>query len=96
MPDKNIKIAVDKVNFYAGKFNTGYFDPQDIAREIHVESMNIFEKYYDEFAKTQKISDYLRPFKAQSDVDLTNGLGTVPTAQRSHRVLPRRVAPVGH
>ena len=45
------------VNFYAGKFNTGYFSDLEIDNAINVESLNLFKKYYKVYEGTQEISD---------------------------------------
>lgn len=73
-----IKLVHDLVNFYSGKFNTGYFTDEEIDNALHVESLNLFKKYFKVYEATQEISDYLRPFLKESTIGLTSGKGDIP------------------
>lgn len=79
MPEKNIKIFVDRINLATKKGLAGYFTPESICTEIHTESMNIWKKYVIDYEKSRKMDMYMRPFQFSEDVQLVNGIGTVIT-----------------
>ncbi len=82
----NIKTVHDLINFYAGKFNTGYFTHDEINDALNSESFNLFLKYYQGWEATQEMSDFLRPFLKEESLVAAGGLGTLP-ADMEHPVL---------
>ncbi len=77
---KRIKTIVEKVLFYYGKKETGYHSPDDIVRELNVESINVFQDLLDKYAITRKISEFLQPFMKSQEVDINNsGIGSKPS-----------------
>lgn len=76
---KFIKNIVDRVNLATKKGLAGYWTPEQIANEVHSESMNIWKKYVDFFEKTNKLDLYMRPFQNSEDVALVTGSGTIVT-----------------
>ena len=71
---KAIKKIADRVEFAIKKGLTGYVSPDRMGEETYAEVLNIWRKYIDEYAKTQKISLYLKPFeKIEVVTGLTGG-----------------------
>jgi len=78
---KRIKEIVEKVQFYYGKRETGYTSPDEITRELNVESGNVFTDLIEEYAITRRISEYLQGFMVPSEEIGLNlsGEGDKPT-----------------
>lgn len=75
------------INFATDKGVTGYHPPDAIDREIHAVSTKLWQKFYDEYARTRKISSYMSPFMIDPDVvTMTDGSGTMNT-EIEHPVL---------
>jgi hypothetical protein len=60
---KAIKRIADRVEFAIKKGHTGYISPETMSEETYAEVLNVWRKYIDEYAKTQKLSLYLKPFE---------------------------------
>ncbi len=66
------------INFANDKGLTGYHSSEDIDNEIHAVSTQLWMGFWNEYAKTQKLNDYMAPFEvkekltpaADSDNDL--------------------------
>jgi len=69
----DIDLLHRAINFVTDKGVTGYHNPKDIDTEIHAASMDLWKKYYDEYAKTQKIHDYLSPFEKKDTITIDAG-----------------------
>lgn len=57
------------INFATDKGVTGYHKPEDIDNEIHAVSTDLWQKFFDQYAITKKISSYMSPFEVV-DIDL--------------------------
>jgi hypothetical protein len=53
------------INFATDKGVTGYHTPGDIDNEIHAVSTDLWQKYWDEYAKTRKVSSFMSPFEVK-------------------------------
>jgi hypothetical protein len=60
------------INFATDKGVTGYHKPADIDSEIHAVSTDLWQKFYDEYAKTKKISSYMAPFEVVDTLTIPN------------------------
>ena len=60
---KAIKRIADRIEFAIKKGLTGYVSPDKMGEETYAEVLNVWRKYVDEYAKTEKISLYLQPFE---------------------------------
>lgn len=76
---KFIKTITDRINLATKKGLSGYWTPEQIAQEVHSESMNIWQKYVDIFEKTKKMDVYMRPFQNKESLALGGGAGTIVT-----------------
>jgi hypothetical protein len=65
-------------NFLAGKNIATKQSPAVIDSVLYEVVISVFNEHYDHYVKTQKISDYLLPFKREKNTDLTNGIAPVP------------------
>ncbi|MGC3945360.1 MAG: hypothetical protein QM762_12740 [Chryseolinea sp.] len=84
---KFIKDIHDLVNFLAGKNIANQQPPERIDRVLYEVSIDLFNGYYDHYVKTQKISDYLLPFKRTKTLTVTNGVGDLPADYQHARAL---------
>lgn len=69
----DIDLLHKAINFPTDKGVTGYHKSNDIDREIHAASMDLWKKYYNEYARTQKIHDYLSPFEKKDTIIIDAG-----------------------
>jgi hypothetical protein len=76
---KFIKTIVDRINLATKKGLVSYWTPEQIATEVHTESMNIWDKYLSDFENNNKLDEYMRPFQQKESVVLTSGIGTIVT-----------------
>lgn len=53
------------INFATNKGVTGYHKPEDIDNEIHAVSMDLWMRFWKDYAKTQTLNDYMAPFEVQ-------------------------------
>lgn len=56
------------INFATNKGVTGYHKPEDIDREIHAVSVELWKEYYKHYALTQELHDYMSPFEEEEIV----------------------------
>lgn len=75
---KLIKDIHDLYNFLAGKNIATKQDPARLDAVLYEVVISIFNEHYDHYVKTQKISDYLMPFKRQKNITVSNGIATLP------------------
>lgn len=52
--------------------------PDQIDRVLYMIIVDLFNKYYDHYVKTKKISDYLRLFKRVATMQVTDGIANIP------------------
>jgi hypothetical protein len=65
--------------FLAGKVSATKFPPEEIDLVLNYVVIELYNQYYDHYVKTQKISDYMIPFKREKLITLDdNGLATLP------------------
>jgi hypothetical protein len=83
---KFIKTIVDRINLANRKGLCPYFSPDQICAEVHAESMNIWNKYIQEFEKTKLISMFLEPLRSKEQVSLSLGIGTLSTSKGHYKV----------
>jgi hypothetical protein len=82
---KYIKGIVDRINLLNRKGLCPYYSPDQIAEEVHAESMNLWIKYVQEFERTQIISVFLDPFRGKETVAFTAGAGTLVTSKGQYK-----------
>jgi len=69
------------INFLHDKGITGYHPSDKIDAEIGAVSIELWNKYYELYQKTQKIHDFLSPFEVVSEaISIINGKCTIPKA----------------
>ncbi|HEV3223870.1 MAG TPA: hypothetical protein VGZ90_13370 [Puia sp.] len=73
---------IHKFYFYClGKSQGVEFPPEDVDATLDFAQMGLFNDYYDEFGKSQRLNDALAPFKGQfqfTNVTSPTGLITMP------------------
>ncbi len=74
---KNIKDIVGQVEFYLGKYQSGFHSPDIIVRELNTESLNLFKELMEQYANTRQISEFLRPFLTTTAAITIPGTGLV-------------------
>lgn len=65
-------------NLLAGKNIATKQPPERVDQVFWEITIGIFNDHYDHYVKTQKISDYLLPFKRKAEISLTNGVAPLP------------------
>lgn len=76
------------INFATDKGVTGYHKPEDIDNEIHAVSTDLWQKFYDQYAITKKISSYMAPFEVKDGALTLTGTGaTSMTKEIEHPTL---------
>lgn len=70
---------MDRINLATKKGLTSYWTPEQICNEIHAESMNVWQKYVDQFDKNKKMDVFMRPFQFTEDIIITAGNGIIVT-----------------
>ena len=77
---KRIQKIVDSVSFYLGKAQSGYNSPDIITRELNTESLNEFNDFIQDYAKTRVISEFLQKFlKDTTSQTVSQGKITKPS-----------------
>lgn len=66
------------VEFLAGKNIATKYAPEKVDMVLYEVSLSLFNSYYDHFAKTQKISRFLKPFLRKVTQDVTDGNAPIP------------------
>lgn len=84
---KFIKEVHDLVNFLAGKNIATKQPPERIDLAIYEVITELFNTYYDNYVKTQKIDDYLTPFKRKATIAVTAGIGQLPLDYKHKRTV---------
>jgi len=75
---KFIKDVHDLVNFLAGKSIATQQPPERIDAVLYEVVLDLFNTYYDHYVKTQKIDDYLLPFKRTAIITVIFHYGILP------------------
>lgn len=75
---KLIKDVYDLVFFLAGKNVATKYAPERIDTVFYEVIIAEFNEFYDHYVKTQKISDFLLPYKRLKITNLTGGIATLP------------------
>jgi len=83
--DKFIKQIHDVFADLEGKMVTSRHPPEKIDRVLNLIIVDLFNTYYDNYVKTQKIGDYLLQFYRVKNITLTDGVGDLPTDYGHHR-----------
>ncbi|MEJ7644276.1 MAG: hypothetical protein WKF87_06755 [Chryseolinea sp.] len=84
---KFIEDIHELVNFLAGKNIATKQPPEKIDMVLYEVVIDLFNGYYDNYVKTQKISDYLLPFKRTSTLVMTAGIAELPATYQHVRAL---------
>ena len=84
---KFIKDIHDLVNFLAGKNIATQQPPERIDLVLYEVVNGLFNGYYDHYVKTQKISDYLLPFKRIKTLETVGGIVELPPEYEHVRAL---------
>lgn len=82
-----IKKIHDVLADLEGKNIASSHPPEQVDRVLYMIIVDLFNKYYDNYVKTRKISNYLLPFKRQATVTLINGIGDLPPDFAQHRAV---------
>jgi hypothetical protein len=78
-----LKDVHDLVNFLAGKNIATKQPPERIDLVVYQVITEVFNTYYDNYVKTQKIDDYLMPYRRKQSIVVTNNIGLV-AAEYAH------------
>jgi hypothetical protein len=73
-----IKDVHDLCNFLAGKNIATKQPPENIDLVVYEVITELFNTYYDNYPKNQKIEDYLNPFKRKKAITITLNKGNLP------------------
>lgn len=84
---KFIKDIHDLVNFLAGKNIATKQPPEKVDMVLYEVVVDLFNGYYDNYVKTQKISDYLLPFKRTKTIAVTANFGALPADYQHTRAI---------
>lgn len=84
---KFIKEIHELFNFLAGKNIASQQPPSRIDMALNEVIMSIYNEHYDHYVKTQKISDYLMPYKRLKVGAVTGGITTLPEDYKHMRFL---------
>lgn len=84
---KFIEDIHNLVNFLAGKNIATKQPPEKIDLVLHEVLIDIFNGYYDNYVKTQKIHDYLLPFFRTKTITVVNNIGDLPADYQHKRAL---------
>ena len=68
-----IQTIHDSINFHLGKTESGYHNPDEIDRELNLESLKVFNDLISVFEETRKISEHLQPLMKSASLTTTGG-----------------------
>lgn len=79
-----IQLLHDTINFFLGKGQTGYYEPERLDVLIHGESYALFREYVAQVARNKAVTDFLRPFERFTNRPVVSGKVEKPEDYEHH------------
>lgn len=87
---KFIKDIHDLFGILAGKNIATKQPPERVDAVLYEVVISTFNDHYNHYVKTQKISDYLLPFKREKSIPISNGKGELPPDYAHARLITKQ------